>query len=136
MSLSLTDSEKDLIDRVNYGVNLYVTKLPGLSLSRSPVKVLTERKGSTAEVALLKLTQLRKEGLPANRLAMGTCYLRKVSVALVRSEWRTWYGRKHPCWIVLDHDNLALRPVFNSIYSRNGLEMKSLSSLLLMLENL
>lgn len=131
MSSSLTTAEKDLIDRVNYGVNIYVRRLPGLSISKSPNEVVTSRCGTSSEMAFLKLSQLHKGGFPIEKLAMATCHGKRCSIALVRSEWSGWLGGKHPCWLVLDHDNLAIRPVHKSPYRKSRLEVQSLAGLFL-----
>lgn len=134
MSSSLTTAEKDLIDRVNYGVNLYIRKLPGLSITKPPNEIVASRCGTTSEIAYLKLAQLHKGGVPASRLAMATCYRERRSIALVRSEWSGWLGGKHPCWLVLDHDNMAIRPVHKSPYRKSRLQIQSLTGLFLAFE--
>lgn len=136
MSSSLTTAEKDLIDRVNYGVNIYVRRLPGLSISKPPAEVISSRSGTSSEIAFLKLSHLYKNGFSIERLAMATCRGSRCSVALVRSEWLGCFGGKHPCWLVLDHDNMAIQPVHKSPYRKSRLEIQSLAGLFLTFKGL
>ena len=117
--------ERTLLQDVNEGVNLSIQLRPGFAQPAPPALTLARKYGTSSDLALLKLSILARKGIPMQRLMLGTCYRDRHYVAIVKSSCKSWwFGKKHPCLLVLDcHTNR----IYRLLQTRYGVREYSLA---------
>ena len=128
------ESRRELIDRINHGVNLMIERTPGFTVSGSPALTVVKKRGTSADLAFLKLNLLAGQGVPMGDLMLGVCYPEQHAVALVKSSYRPlWISGRRPCLLVLDCYTNRVYRLLQTKYGRraHSLAVTPYASLLL-----